>query len=224
MFENDLRKLLLMKFLGLTNQECNELCCKNAASVLSVLVDGLTAFSWDALINDLQSRALTLFKCSTMITEMQPKRSTSQLQYMHGHCHSVERNREMYSVPSVVSIALYMSQIKKKVSTSTIHMAAQTLVCMCVHVCMCMCVCMCVCVRVCGCVYAQFVCAQFVCACVCACVYLCVCVCMCVCVCGVHMCVCVHVCVQCVLHSVCVHVCAVCVAQCVCTVCVYVCV
>ena len=51
---NDLRKLLLTKFLDLVNQECNDLCRKNPASVSPfrcIPIDKLSDFSWDELVN-----------------------------------------------------------------------------------------------------------------------------------------------------------------------------
>ena len=124
---DDLRQLLLTKFLELINQECNELCRKNPASVSlfrRVPVDKLSEFSWDALVNEFQYKAPTIYQIFTTVVSHNDHRNATKKGAQHNPsiCMAAatllkERNREMCGVQSVVSIALYMSQVQKKVSS-----------------------------------------------------------------------------------------------------------
>ena len=127
-FANDeLRKLLLVKFLDMVNQECNELCRRNPADASHfrcVPVEKLTDFKWEDPINDLRSKAPTIFQIFSTIVSHNDHRNASKKGAMHNPsiCMAAatllkERNREMCGVQSVISIALYMSRVQKKVST-----------------------------------------------------------------------------------------------------------
>ena len=64
---DDIRKLLLKKFLEAINQECNALCRKSSGTVSpfrSIPVDKLAEFSW---VTDLQSRAPTLSQIFSVV-------------------------------------------------------------------------------------------------------------------------------------------------------------
>ncbi len=121
----ELRNHLLTKFLDLVDKECNELCRKttNVSPFRHIAVKEFTGFTWDKLSKHLKSKAPTLYKIASIIVSHSDKRNEMKKgeQHMPGICMAVatllkERNREMCGIQSIISVALFASQVQKKVS------------------------------------------------------------------------------------------------------------
>ena len=127
MFANDeLRKYLLKKFLDMIDEECSELCRKtpNKVSLFRcVPIEKLSDFTWDAFATDLKLKAPTIYQVLSLIVSHSDHRNEVKKDRRHlpGICMAIatllkERNREMCGLQSVISVALFASQVQKKVS------------------------------------------------------------------------------------------------------------
>lgn len=105
------------------DEECSELCRKAPSPFRHIPVDKLSEFTWDELADNLKSKAPTIYKIFSLIVSHSDHRNTFKKGAQHVSCICMaiasllkERNREMCGVQSVISIALFASQVQKKVS------------------------------------------------------------------------------------------------------------
>lgn len=111
---------VLKIFLGRINAECSTLCKKHSDSrsqFRNVPVTKLAEFTWGALVTELEAKAPTLFELLTTIVSFSDHRNKDKTGSRHhpGICVAVamllkERNREMCTVQSIVSILMYLCQ------------------------------------------------------------------------------------------------------------------
>ena len=118
------RSLLIDKVLDLVNTECNELCRKNNNPSLfrKIPIEKVPLFEWDIFADSLKSLAPTTFKFASVTVYHSDKRNQFKkgARHISTICMAVakllkERNREMGGLQSAISVALFASQVKKKV-------------------------------------------------------------------------------------------------------------
>lgn len=122
----ELRNDILTKFLDLLDGECSELCRKTQDTISPFRhfpIEKLTEFSWDELADSMKTKAPTIYKIFSRIVSHSDHRNESKkgAQHTPSICMAIalllkERNREMCGVQSAISIALFASQVQKKVS------------------------------------------------------------------------------------------------------------
>ena len=115
----------MMKVFDLLSAECSALCRKDVVSpspFRRIPVDQLDAFSVQSIVQELQTHAPTLLKIASVITTHNDRRNAEKQGSFHhpGICMAIatllkERNREMCGLQSVISLALFNSQVQKKV-------------------------------------------------------------------------------------------------------------
>ena len=124
---DEIRNLLLLRFFDLIDKECAELCRKNPGTISrfrNIPVDKLVQFKWNDVIDDMRSKSPTLLQVFSTVVSHNDHRNTSKKgdqQHNPSICMATavllkERNREMCGVQLVISIALYLSRVQKKVS------------------------------------------------------------------------------------------------------------
>ena len=115
---------MIDKVLDIVNTECNELCTKNndPSPFKIIPIEKVPLFKWDIFADSLKSLAPTTFKFASVTVCHRDRRN----QFKNGTRHIpticmavaillTERNREMGGLQSVISVALFVAQVKKKV-------------------------------------------------------------------------------------------------------------
>lgn len=121
---HELRNLLIAKVLDLVNKECNELCRKkkDPSPFRKIAIEKIPLFTWDIFADCFKSLAPTTFKFASIIVCHSDKRNEFKkgVRHIPTICMALamllkERNREMVGLQCVISVALFASQVQKKV-------------------------------------------------------------------------------------------------------------
>ena len=110
----EIKKLLLLRFFDLIDQECADLCRKNPGTISSfsnIPVDKLVQFKWNDLVDDMRSKSPNLLQAFSTVVSHNDHRNTSKKgdqKHNPSICMATavllkERNREMCGVQSVIS-------------------------------------------------------------------------------------------------------------------------
>ena len=76
---DEIRKLLLLRFFDLIDQECAELCRKNPGTISrfrNIPVDKLVQFKWNDLVDDMCSKSPTLLQAFSTVVSHNDHRNT----------------------------------------------------------------------------------------------------------------------------------------------------
>ena len=90
----------------------------------SIPVEQLVQFKWSDLVDDMRSKSPILLQAFSTVVSHNDHRNTSkkgEQRHNPSICMATaillkERNREMCGVQAIISIALYLSRVQKKVS------------------------------------------------------------------------------------------------------------
>ena len=113
--------------------ELTELCKRNTPSLFrSVPVDAMCYFEWNSCIEELLLKAPTFLKIITSLVSKNDHRNQSKCGSAHypGICTAIaiilkERNREMCSIQTLLSLVMFTSRVQKQVSIYLIHVYAR---------------------------------------------------------------------------------------------------
>ena len=122
----ELRKSMITKVLDLVTMECSVLCRKdpkNPSPFRHITLDKLSDFRLEDFIEELQTHAPTLFQIASAIARHNDHKNAVKKNSHHHPGLSMavaillkERNREMCGLQYITSLALFNSQVQKKVS------------------------------------------------------------------------------------------------------------
>lgn len=120
------KSTMVKEVLDLVDAECSTLCSKTTGSVSPfrvIPIQDLPDFTWNIFADDLKAKAPTLYALASGIVSHSDHRNATKKGDAHipSICMAIgallkERNREMCGIQSVVSVALFASQVPKKVS------------------------------------------------------------------------------------------------------------
>lgn len=119
-----LRNVLVQNITATLDAELIELCTRNSPSKFRrIPIDAMTQFDWCDFIAELQLKAPTLLKIVTTLVsknDFRNKRKTGNAHFP-GICTAIavilkERNREMCSVQTLLSMVIFTSRVQKQVS------------------------------------------------------------------------------------------------------------
>ena len=118
-----LRDLLLKKVFATMDAELMELCKRNTPSIFRRLpINAMSQFDWCDYIAELQLKAPTLLDIVTILVSRNDGRNKHKSGNVHypGICTAIaivlkERNREMCSVQTLLSLVMFTSRVQKQV-------------------------------------------------------------------------------------------------------------
>ena len=116
-----LREAVTLLLLDKIDEECSKLCQRRSDSpslFRKVPVTEMSDFKWDRFLDELRSKAPTLFQVLSTIASRNDHRNEHKCGHTHNAGSAIvlkERNREMCGVQSIISLLLFSSHVDKQV-------------------------------------------------------------------------------------------------------------